>query len=399
MSSARRTLVWMSGLSVVTLLLSAVRELAIARELQASGEADFFFRGLVLVGTARAVALSLFRARWIPVGPSTSTWQLLREELRTAVLVTAGLLAALGAMLTPAEWHTATAWLFVAATILTVGGSAVRALAERAGREVRGFALEWAVPAGAAVGAFALGGGAFGPTLGLTLGLFAGALLLVPPLFAAPVLDGDQAERPRPPKASMRWLLVDTLVYVNLGLLDGALSEYVFPEGGLATLTYAYFFVNAALAVPTAALTVLSLRAAGRAGAASEGTLRRWALLAGIAVAALLSCLWGALGWSPISGLLDQAAGWSFAAAIRPIVLAGIPFAALRLANAVGRQYWVAHDPRRLVPWDVAGVVVRAVILVGLTPLWGVLTSPIGLALAELLQLFAWVRPRTESPT
>ena len=47
MSRTRQTLLWMAGLSLVTLCLGVLREFWIARELRASGEADLFFRGLV----------------------------------------------------------------------------------------------------------------------------------------------------------------------------------------------------------------------------------------------------------------------------------------------------------------------------------------------------------------
>ena len=63
----------MGALSLVTLLLGAARELLIARDLQASGDADMFFRGLVAVATVRACALAVYRARWIPADAAIST--------------------------------------------------------------------------------------------------------------------------------------------------------------------------------------------------------------------------------------------------------------------------------------------------------------------------------------
>ena len=72
MSKTRKALLWMAGLSLVSLLLGLLREFWIARELRASGEADLFFRGLVVVGAARGFGLAMFRARWIPVPPPVS---------------------------------------------------------------------------------------------------------------------------------------------------------------------------------------------------------------------------------------------------------------------------------------------------------------------------------------
>ena len=66
MSRTRQTLLWMAGLSLVTLCLGVLREFWIARELRASGEADLFFRGLVVVSAA------LVGSRMIPVPPPRS---------------------------------------------------------------------------------------------------------------------------------------------------------------------------------------------------------------------------------------------------------------------------------------------------------------------------------------
>ena len=65
---ARSTFLWMGSLSVITLVLGVLREFVIARGLRASGSADDFFRGLVIVGACRNFGLALFRARWIPLG-------------------------------------------------------------------------------------------------------------------------------------------------------------------------------------------------------------------------------------------------------------------------------------------------------------------------------------------
>ncbi|MBA3549902.1 MAG: hypothetical protein H0T76_25780, partial [Nannocystis sp.] len=66
MSKTRQTLLWMAGLSLVSLCLGVLREFWIARELRASGDADLFFRGLVIVGAGRGFGMAMFRARWIP---------------------------------------------------------------------------------------------------------------------------------------------------------------------------------------------------------------------------------------------------------------------------------------------------------------------------------------------
>jgi hypothetical protein len=391
MSSARRTFLWMGALSVVTLLLGAIRELVIARDLQASGAADLFFRGLVVVGSARAVGLSLFRARFIPVGSGTTTLALLREELRTCALIVVVAISALGVMLTPAEWGEPTAWVFVVAIVLAVIGGAIRALAERAGFERRGFVLEWSLPLGSIAGAILLSRGALGPTVGITVGLLVGVVALLPVMFdRAREIGTPDAATPRRPQT--RWLLLDTLIYVNLGWVEGGLSQYVFAAGGFALLNYASLFINAALAVPSAAATVVALRIAGWGDVAAHRRVRGWALLAAAIVAGAVLAVWAALSWAPVAALVDRAAGWSLASAIAPIVLCSVPFAALRLANTVGRQRIVAHEPRTLIVYDVVGLIARALVLVFGVAYWGLLASPIGLAVAEIIQLTAWVR-------
>jgi peptidoglycan biosynthesis protein MviN/MurJ (putative lipid II flippase) len=56
----------MAGLSLVTLVLGLLREFMIARELRASGDADLFFRGLVVINTARMFGMALFRGALDP---------------------------------------------------------------------------------------------------------------------------------------------------------------------------------------------------------------------------------------------------------------------------------------------------------------------------------------------
>ena len=154
---ARSTFLWMGALSVITLALGVLREFVIARGLRASGSADAFFRGLVIVGACRNFGLALLRARWIPLGMGPPAGALLRHELRAAAWITAAGLVGLVVVLGSEAWSDALAWVFVAAVILAVLGSAVRALAERAGHERLGFVLEWALPLGTIAGALVLG--------------------------------------------------------------------------------------------------------------------------------------------------------------------------------------------------------------------------------------------------
>lgn len=386
----RSTFLWMGALSVVTLLLGVLREFVIARGLRASGSADLFFRGLVIVGACRNFGLALFRARWIPLGLGPRALDLVRHELRVTALMAAAGVVGLVVVLGPHAWGDPLAWVFAAAVVLAVLGSAVRALAERTGYERRGFVLEWALPLGTIAGALWVGRGALGPALGVTAGLLAGLLALVPVVFL------QQATRDRTAVAAAdpgrtRWLLLDTLLYVNLGLLDASLSPHIFDEGGFALLNYGYLFVNAALAVPTAAATVVALRLAAHPERARR-TLRRWAPLAGLVVGGAVLLVWALLQWAPVAARVDAAAGWALADAIAPLVLASVPFAALRLANTVGRQVRVAEDPKGLVPWDAVGLLLRTVVLVVGAAWYGILASPVALVVGELLQLGAWWR-------
>jgi hypothetical protein len=383
----RSTFLWMGALSVVTLLLGVLRELTIARGLRASGSADAFFRGLVIVGACRNFGLALFRARWIPLGLGPAAGTLLRHELRTAGLITAAALVGLVVVLGLEPWGGALPWVFAVAVGLAVLGSAVRALAERAGYERAGFVLEWALPVGTIAGALWLGHGALGPALGMTLGLLVGLVALVPPVFLQRAASGGGAAAHDP--ARTRWLLLDTLLYVNLGLLEAIVSPYVFDEGGFALLNYGYLFVNAALAVPTAAATVVALRLAADPARARR-ILARWAPLSGLLVGAAVLVVWVLLRWGPVASRIDAAAGWGIAAAIGPLVLASVPFAALRLANTVGRQARVAEDPQGLWRWDVAGLVLRTGVLVVGASWYGILASPVALVVGELVQLGAW---------
>ncbi|HEY0132499.1 MAG TPA: hypothetical protein VGB85_00430 [Nannocystis sp.] len=418
MSPARKTLLWMAGLSLVTLLLGVLREFWIARELRASGEADLFFRGLVIVGAARAVGNSLFRSRWIPIPMHTAATALLRAEAGTMAGMTGVALVSLWAIAGVSALRDPTLWVFAVAVPLAIVGSAIRALAERAGLERRGFVLEWALPLGAIAGALLVPHGALGPALGILAGLIVGLAALVPPVLAGgadlahgtgpvgqapPVLAGAPAgadlARGTGLKGQvivsepgrMRVLLLDAMVYANLGLLDAALS-HLFADGGFALLNYSYLFVNAALMVPSAAATVVGLRTAASGDPDAHAVLRRWAVLGGLVCAGLVVVVGLMLGWGPVAREVDAAVGWSLAASIGGLVMWSAPYAGLRLANTIGRQYVIASEPRRVIMWDLTGLLGRALILGFGAAVLGLVASPIGLAFAEVLQLGAWWR-------
>lgn len=390
LSPGARTFLWMGAFSAVTLALGALRELVIARDLQASGAADLFFRGLVIVGACRNFGTALFRARWVPVGPGVSAWALLRREAALCVTVTVVAVAALFAF-AGSDARDPTIAVFAVGTVLAVLAAAVRALAERSGLERRAFVLEWVLPIGTIIGAWTIGRGALGPAIGITAGIAVGLFALVPTVFFGARATASQG-RGTDRSAHTKWLLIDTLAYVNLGLLDAALSKHIFDTGGFALLQYGYLFVNAALAVPTAAVTVVALRLASDGSVAAHRRLRAWAGVAGLVVGVAVAVVWAMLGWAPISGRVDQAAGWAISEAIRPVVLFAIPFTVLRLANTVGRQFQVVNDPKRLLVWDFVGLAGRAAVLLVVTRYLGILASPLGVALAELVQIAAWVR-------
>ena len=93
-----------------------------------------------------------------------------------------------------------------------------------------------------------------------------------------------------------------------------------------------------------------------------------------------------------------HACRWSLAASIGGLVLWSAPFAGLRLANTIGRQFVIATDPRRVLAWDLGGLAGRAVILGLGAAVLGLAASPIGLAFAELLQVGAWWRVKPTAP-
>jgi len=401
LSKTRTALLWMAGLSLVSLCLGVLREFWIARELRASGDADLFFRGLVVVGAARGFGMALFRGRWIPVPAQVPPRALLRAEARTVAAVTAVSLVALGLIAGLEARADPTLWVFAAAVALATPGSAVRALAERAGHERRGFMLEWALPLGAIAGALALPHGALGPALGILAGLIVGlggqlAVVLRDPS-AGPARADAPAQVEAVDRGRTRVLLFDALVYTNLGLLEAGLS-HVFATGGFALLNYAYLFVNAALMVPSAAATVVGLRASAGGDPAAHAALRRWAVIGGLVCAGLVIAVGLLLGWAPVATRVDAAVGWPLAAGIGAVVLWSAPFAGLRLANTIGRQFVIATEPRRVVVWDIVGLVGRALLLVFAIDQLGLLASPLGLAFAEAVQLLAWWR-RAPAPT
>ena len=385
---------WMAGLSVVTLLLGATREFLIARELRASGAADLFFRGLVAVSAARVVGLSLYRSRWFPAPREVLGTVLLRQERWVSLAMAGAGIAALLAIVGPRAWADPTVWVFAVSVTLAVHGSAMRALAERAGRERRGFALEWGIPLGTIAGATLLPGGALGPALGLMVGLAVGVAGVWP---AAQCPGGHDTKSMSSGTGMTTALLLDALVYANLGLLDAALS-HLFDVGGFARLNYAYLFVNAAIMVPSAAATVVALRASAGDPARVHAKLRRWAVLGGVAGASAVTAVGLLFAWPPAAATIDRAIGWNVSEQTGVLILWSAPFAGLRLANTIGRQAQVAADPRALVPWDLAGIAGRALILGFGAATIGLAASPIGLAFAELVQLGAWWRgPRSRA--
>jgi hypothetical protein len=378
----------MAGLSAISLLLAGARELVIARELQASGGADLFFRGVIVVGAARGFELSLLRARWIPLPPGPRTTTLLREALPSGGVVVGVALLALALMIPPGQWLSFESLVFAACIAVAVLGASVRALAERHGREKLGFVLEWMPIVGTIAGALALPGRALGPIIGLTIGLVVGTALLLPTLLR-PSTVAPASEVERAPEGLA--LYIDTLVYVNLGLVDSFVTAFVLAPGEFALLNYGYLVVNAVLAVPTAGATILALRLGGRAMPRDIAALRRWALLGGLVLGCGVAAVSFAITLPVFAGPIDGIAGWPLCASIDELILMSAPFAALRFANTVGRQVRVAKDPQGLIAWDLGGLVLRVAMLGLGAMVFGPIASPLGLALAELVQLGTWI--------
>ncbi len=401
----------MGALSVITLLLGAGRELLIARDLQASGDADIFFRGLVAVATVRACALAVYRARWIPADARIPTVALLRDGARSASLL--GLIGVLGLLpligprdLVAAASEGSQALALVAlalAAFLASWAGHLRALAERRGRELRGFGVDWGLALGTIAGTLALeDSGALGPSLGLLAGLSVGVVMLWPARVRlsldGPAMDIPAAPTPEAtesPGESERplWLLLDALLYGNLGVVDSLFSHLLI-AGSLAVLSYAGLFVNSALMLLTGAVTVVALRMA--ASSSGGRSMRRWSLLGGAAVTLGLAVIGLLLGWAPIAGGIEQLLGWDLAGSVRPVVLWSLPYAFLRLANTVGRQRrLVRGDLRGVIGWDLAGLTVRSLLLAAAIGTLGLVAFPVAAAAAELLQLMVWWRGPT----
>ena len=422
----------MGALSLVTLLLGAGRELLIARDLQASGDADIFFRGLVAVATVRACSLAVYRARWIPADARVPTAVLLRQGARSASLVglvgVVALLPLIGprdllaAAAEPAQ-ALALAALAVAAFLAAWAGH-LRALAERRGRDLRGFGVDWGLALGTIAGTLALSDrGALGPSLGLLCGLGIGVFMLWPrqtgrpAAVAGPARDKSTEEAGCLEEQAGRrplWLLLDALLYGNLGVVD-SLFSHLLVAGSLAVLSYAGLFVNSALMLLTGAVTVVALRIAATPKKQATGetekletlekpesteqekklrlSMRRWALLGGLAVCFGLATIGLLLGWSPVASGIQGLLGWDLAASIRPVVLWSLPYAFLRLANTIGRQErLVRGELRAVIVWDLAGLVARLLLLaLAIGPL-GLVAFPLAAALAEALQLMVWWR-------
>ncbi|MEZ4451941.1 MAG: hypothetical protein R3B09_20935 [Nannocystaceae bacterium] len=431
MTSSARTLRTMGLLSLVTLALGAARELLIARDLRASADADLFFRGLVAVATIRACALAVYRARWIPAASSTSTATLLRAGARSATWIGAcgvlSLIPLVGprpllAALAAPESAAAIAALAIAA-FLAAWSSHLRALAERRGREIRGFGVDWGLALGTIAGIVALpGSAALGPSLGLLGGMVVGTAMVLPRGDAdyddsstdyehsstgagEPAPRVPAAERGAPDPAIERarttddrrpiGLLLDALLYGNLGVVD-SLFTHLLAVGSLAVLSYAGLFVNSALMLLTGAVTVVALRLA--ADPERGPPMGRWAAFGGLTVALGLGVIAALLGWAPIAGWIERVLGWDLARSVQPIVLWSLPYAFLRLANTIGRQRRLVHgDLRAVVAWDAAGLAARSLLLALAIPGLGLLAFPLAAALAEVLQLAAWVRTRAPS--
>ncbi|MEZ4379873.1 MAG: hypothetical protein R3A79_00895 [Nannocystaceae bacterium] len=399
----------MGALSLVTLLLGAGRELLIARDLQASGDADIFFRGLVAVATVRACALAVYRARWIPADAALPTRALLAAGARSASLLGVVGILALAPLIGPRDLLRAAAEpsqalalaaLAIAAFIAAWAGH-LRALAERRGRELRGFGVDWGLALGTIAGTLLLDGhGALGPSVGLLAGLAVGAAMLWPArprVRATATADAEPVPHDIPvaaPPGDRRplWLLLDALLYGNLGVVDSLFSHLLI-AGSLAVLSYAGLFVNSALMLLTGAVTVVALRVAAASGAAAGPSMRRWSLLGGAAVTLGLLVIGLALGWAPVVELFARLLGWDLAGSVRPVVLWSLPYAFLRLANTIGRQRRLVHgELRGVVAWDLAGIAARSLLLALTIAELGLVAFPIAAAAAEALQLGVWWR-------
>ena len=145
--------------------------------------------------------------------------QLLRAEASTCVVITVIALIALALIAGADALADPTLWVFAAAVTLSTICSAVRALAERAGQERRGFVLEWALPLGAIAGALIRPHGALGPATGILVGLIVGFVGLLPVVLShrskGTGTEGQAAQVEVVDRGRTRVLLFDALVYTN----------------------------------------------------------------------------------------------------------------------------------------------------------------------------------------
>ncbi|MCA9662110.1 MAG: hypothetical protein KC486_27475, partial [Myxococcales bacterium] len=278
----------------------------------------------------------------------------------------------------------------------------LRALAERRGRELRGFGVDWGLALGTIAGTLLLRDhGALGPSVGLLAGLAVGTAMLWPgrgrtPKPAPREPENDAPAVTAPGDRRPLWLLLDALLYGNLGVVDSLFSHLLI-AGSLAVLSYAGLFVNSALMLLTGAVTVVALRMAAATRGAHSGdgsgapSMRRWSLLGGGAVTLGLLVIGLLLGWAPVVELFERLLGWDLAGSVRPVVLWSLPYAFLRLANTIGRQRRLVHgELRGVVAWDVAGIAARSIILALVIAELGLVAFPLAAAAAELLQLGVW---------
>lgn len=379
-ATRRHQFLVMASWSAATLTAGIGRELLLARTLRMSDEADAFFRGWVVLSTIRALTLTVLRVRWLahdrpPENPWSDTS---RGLLLAAVVGWLGMAIALGQA--SATWLGASWALGVA---IAVGSSVPRVLAEASGREGVAFATDVLTPLGTITGVLCWGPSAQSALSGALLGLSVGGALAA----VAARSPSHGAEVPRTPQHSKSThVVVDTLLYANVGWWDALLSARIYAPGAFAQLNYGFMFVNAVLVVPSAALQVLALRDIERSASS-----RRWtALGAGISAAAATALVAGFLGssWCPVS--LDRWMGWPMGQSSEGIVWAAVPFAGLKLANTVGRAHRLVKAPRSLWLADGVGWLLRTGLLLALAPLWGALASAWALAAAESVQLVAW---------
>ncbi len=388
----------MTLLSAGSLLLAVVRELAIARELRATGAADLFLREVAVIGAVRWFTIVLFRARWLPMDNAHTSRELLRKDYKWLGLVSISAVTITTVIVGPRAWNDPSYWLSCITVGLLPYGGALRVMNERAGRDLLGFVPDWLAPLGAIGTTLAFGHtwGAVAPAAGLLLGLLGGTVLLGLGLLVQPreAIAGRGYSSP----PSMILLMLDTFVYWNLSLVDAGFS-HLYAEGEYARLNYAYLFVNALLAVPLAASTLLPMRLGASPSPTQRMAVLTWSVGSGALVGAGVATLAWLLGGTFVGTFVDRMAGWQLSERTVDLVLVMLPFAALRQCNTVARQLRLTTDPAGLLRWDFVGLGLRVLVLAWVIPIWGIVASPLGLAVAELFQIPAWWRvARVRSP-